>query len=382
MRSAARPVFFLLIATAAWPSPAQQAPPAQTTMPAPPSANQHVAAEDAVPPPDLYTLHVYTNLIQFAVVAVSPGLEPMRNLHRADVNVTLDEGPIFHPTTIRPEGDDALSIAFVIDDSSTLTTLADSFPAALARIVPGGLLPHDHVSFYAVDCAIHSSREDRPALSSESLRSAAIAVLHAPGLHGTRQKPACGSSLRLWDTIAHAASGLAETPGRRVIAVLSMGDDRASIAPVSELSHFLSTKAIAVFAFRDMREFSFRGGTSALTSNRHVSMGDTGEPRPDPLGDLAGGNGGLVFDANSLSLHDRLRTFVHLLRTRYIVEFPRPDDRTAGMHRIDITVPRMLGIVRSTGSSTPVRDPLLEKDPTVLPSAPSPAIVGHHPPKR
>ena len=50
------------------------------------------------------TLHVYVNRIQVPVLVLSNSHEPVKPIAADRFRVSLDSGPLFHPTHIREEG--------------------------------------------------------------------------------------------------------------------------------------------------------------------------------------------------------------------------------------------------------------------------------------
>jgi hypothetical protein len=76
--------------------------------------------------------------------------------------------------------------------------------------------------------------------------------------------------------------------------------------------------------------------------------------------------------SNTESLAEALERFTTILRERYIVEFPRPANSTAGEHDMQVRVEKSgHDIVRSTGISVPIPDAAVLADPTTVPSNPS-----------
>jgi hypothetical protein len=66
-----------------------------------------------------------------------------------------------------------------------------------------------------------------------------------------------------------------------------------------------------------------------------------------------------------------LQQFVAMLRERYIVEFPRPANTTAGQHAMNVKVAKSNFFIRPAGISVPIPDRALLADPTTVPSDPS-----------
>src|SRR5665213_1825381 len=112
------------------------------------------------PPPNLYTLHVYTNLMQFPTVVLGPDLKPVPPVPREKFAITLDGGPVFHPTKMRIEGDDPISFAVLLDAAGDQSKVLDTFTQAFAQMAPGAFHSKDVVSIYAVDCKVMRTLKD------------------------------------------------------------------------------------------------------------------------------------------------------------------------------------------------------------------------------
>src|SRR5579859_6538090 len=68
---------------------------------------QLYAQEGEPPPPGtpMYTLHVYTNLVQLPTLVLNDELKPLPLLNKDQFTLSLDGGPVFRPTQIHLEGD-------------------------------------------------------------------------------------------------------------------------------------------------------------------------------------------------------------------------------------------------------------------------------------
>ena len=89
----------------------------------------------------------------------------------------------------------------------------------------------------------------------------------------------------------------------------------------------------------------------------------------DPLTSVCESSGGMVLAGDEWSLGKTLQRFTSLLRQRYIVEFPRPHNGTAGPHDMQVRVSNGADyFIRPSGISVPIPDPALAKDPTTLPA--------------
>jgi hypothetical protein len=83
----------------------------------------------------------------------------------------------------------------------------------------------------------------------------------------------------------------------------------------------------------------------------------------------------MVVSTESESLQQALERYVTTVRERYIVEFPRPTNSTAGKHGLAVRVEKGDNFIRMAGASVPLADPAVLKDPTTVSAGPSAAPV-------
>jgi hypothetical protein len=342
-------------------------------------------AQDPEPPPpsNLYTLHVYANLMQFPTVVLDQDLKPIPPVPREKFAITIDGGPIFHPTKMRVEGDDPISLAVLLDAGGDQSGTVQAFSQSLRQLVPGYLHPRDRVSIYALDCALERTLRDEPAVNAEIIATGISTALTAPGLHGKKLKSACKYSLHLWDALTLIAADMDKSTGRRVLLVVSLGRENDSKIKFSVVSDSLSGRAIAVFGLRDPREYV--GDVHSMQSMNTMGRGNisivSGGTDNDLFEEICARNGGMVLNTSPMSVTTSLQHLVDLLRGRYIIEFPRPIDKAPADHIIDIKVAGANAFIRSTGGSYPLPDPAVLADPNTIPTTESPAKIGNRRPK-
>jgi len=341
-----------------------------------PAGSRDVHAQDAA----TYTLHAYTNLLQVPALVLSEDRKPVSPVKREQFLISLDQGPNFHPTQMRMEGDDPLSLAVLLDVSGSHDDIVRAFAKALPRLAPQYLHPEDHVSVYAIDCALVQSAIDIPA-DGDTLQAGMAAALASPGLHGAGQRAACGGSVHLWDAIVQLTNALGRLPGRRVLFVVSNGKDGKSSASFAEANTRALSNSVAIFGLRDwveslQKEYAAQKLGGGLRMGAQA-IGSSGGVKGEELFDLlCGGNGGFVQDLSQREVAKCLQNLVTLLRGRYILEFPRPNEGRPGMHTIVIAVGRTQDSVWTTGVSYSGLDPAVALDPNTVPSSPSPAVYG------
>jgi hypothetical protein len=333
------------------------------------------AAQQAVDPPAepapgdaTYTLHVYANRMQSATLVLNAHLENMRGITADKVTVSLDSGPRFHPTLVRPEGDDPLHLAVLIDASDTDHSFVDAVAAALPRVTGSALHPGDRISLYAMDCVLVRSLDQTPA-SPDAMRIGLQKVLSYPSLHAPKGHH-CGSSLHLWDQMSRVLYRMDDTPGRRVLLVVSQGFDTGSVTVFPKLSIYAGMLSVSVF---DLRHDSMTG----MNFMQPIVAGRANlvQGREDPMSIITSSNGGVIFSARSWEAQSTLETFVRLLRTRYIVEFPAPDNGEGGFHGLEVQVPKAFEVLPA-GVSWNGIDTAVKNDPSTVQAPASPAVLG------
>lgn len=304
----------------------------------------------------VHTLRVFANLIQIATLVLDSRGQPVEEATHPKFVVRIDNGKPFAPAHVRLEGEDPLSLTVLLDASGLDSDLLHEMPFSLPSLLPSGLQPRDHVSLYALDCKLVRTLDDVPADKS-TLKAGIEQALRAPGLHGGKSTGACAKTLPLLDTLALLTQQLGRLPGRRVILLVSHGFDRGSTHGWPFLGEFAKQNGVSLF------------GISTLTPHAvsRVSVGLNPAPEYDVMFEaVCRTTGGLVVSATERTLAGRLADFSRMLRGRYIVQFPRPDNMSAGNHLLTIEVAGHHYLIVTAGALVPVEDPHLKDDPTVV----------------
>ena len=98
--------------------------------------------------------------LQVQVLVLEPNHERLDQPIRAgQFSVRIDSGPWFHPTSVRQEGDDPISLAILLDVQGKESNLMSAIDKEIADLAPNFLHPQDHVSIYALDCALTQSAD-------------------------------------------------------------------------------------------------------------------------------------------------------------------------------------------------------------------------------
>lgn len=294
------------------------------------------------------TFHAYTNLLQIPVLVVSPSLKPLPHISDSRFAVSLDAGPKFRPTHVRLEGDDPIALSILLDVSESDTGLLPGIDELIAGLSPEFLRQSDHVSIYALDCAVKRFLYDGPADRTQ-LKEGVNAVLQSWKSRAGRSPAQCEKTVHIWDALAIIAKNMSSLPGRRVILAVTDGQDNGSVNNWNSVRLFADVNGIAIFGI------SRRGPRSS----------------EDAFQFICSGTGGVVLPAKSSNVLLELERFMTMLRERYIIEFPRTDSATSGPHSFDVTVANSNALIRSTGLSVPIADPGILADPSTVPNDPS-----------
>jgi hypothetical protein len=322
-----------------------------------------LAAQDAPTSPDelIHTLHVYTNLIQIPTLVLGPNRERYKTpIAERRFSVSIDSGPWFRATHVRQEGDDPISLSILLDARGPVDNLLPKIGAAIAALAPLSLQPRDHVSVYALDCSLVRSLNDAPARQDDLKQGVNLALLSWTYRRQNKRGEDCKAGVHLWDALTFVVEDLSRVPGRRVVLAVTDGSDKGSTHTWDEVRSFAQATGVAIFGLA-------YAPIPGLFHNQGYE---------DVLNSVCELSGGMVFMANeSYATKTALNQFVRTLRERYIVEFPRPSNSTAGRHDLLVTIEKSNAFIRPAGISVPVADPSLLTDPTTIRTGPSQSPV-------
>jgi hypothetical protein len=340
------------------------------------------ASEAAEPIP---TLHVYMNLEQIPVLVLSEGHELLKKpVDASRFQVSLDAGPKFKPMHVRVEGDDPIALAVLIDVTNPKSNLLPQVADAVAGLARGMLHEQDRVSIYVMDCALIRTADlmqPEPARLRTAVERGLDGWQRRVALRGKTQ--ACKPALPLWDAMMIVESQLLQEPGRRVLLAVTDGRDAGSRTGWNTVRLAAQTSSTAVFgvqtelnlgtqyAAESLGRGTLGGGAEAMTVV--PIAGQLGAE--DPFNAICQLSGGVEVAAGKKDLAAQFQRVIGMVRSRYILEYPRGNHDQAGMHSIDVTIRRMDAYIRPAGLTVPVADQKLLADPTTLPTDQSGAPV-------
>jgi hypothetical protein len=310
-----------------------------------------LAAQDAPVP----TLHVYANLIQIPVLVLDwAGDALQKPVDARRFYVSVDSGPWFRATHARLEADDPISLTILLDTHGDAAELMPKMEAAMATLP---LRSHDHVTIYALDCTLQRSLNDRPAEQGTLKAGVAAALQPWADRRKEKHRDQCKSPVHLWDALNFAVWRLDQLPGRRVILAVTDGIDAGSVHPWQEVMESAEHTGTAIFGMTSVAMPGPYRPRAFMRDGTLITMCET--------------SGGMVFATNGRFMADDLQKFVETLRSRYVVEFPRPNHSTAGAHQLDVKVEKGNYFIWHSGITVPTPDPAVLADPTTVPSDPS-----------
>jgi hypothetical protein len=316
------------------------------------SSGAVLAAQDEATP----TLHVYVNLIQIPVLVLSLYHTQLPPIDASKFMVSIDSGAPFRPSHVRREGNDPISLAILLDATGPEDDLLPKMSAALASLAPLSLQPQDHVSIYAFDCGLTRTSNGGPAERDDLKREVDSALQTFTDGKKSWHALHCGQSVHLWDALNFVVHDLYRLPGRRVILAVTDGKDKGSGKAWTDVRLYAQSAGVAIFG---------------LVYVPYVGV------RPDyqdTFNSLCELTGGMVLTSDESNLTDRLKLFTKTVRERYIVEFPRPSNATAGQHDFAVTIEKSNAFIRSAGISVPIPDPALSANPNMIrPDSQAPA---------
>jgi VWFA-related protein len=320
----------------------------------------HIHAQQGEPPPPgtpMYTLHVYTNLVQVPTLVLNPEMRPLPPLTKDQFTITIDSGPKFRPTQIHLEGDDPIILGVLLDTSGSEEDLIRSASTAIASFATRSLKPRDRVAIFAFDCSVVASPkllDPNPA----DLRAATEDLLKTTSMHG-RKKSDCYHRGQVWNYMASVVNALTKFSGRRVLVAVTDAFDNKSNLTRAQVQQFATNFSTSIFTVDYDRRVH-----NPIDDLRNRAL-------QTDLQSITSGTGGIILQTTPTAFANTLQNIVTLLRGRYIIEFPRPSNNSTGSHIIDVRVPKKDAVVLPAGVSVPLPGDKELNDPDNVPSDPT-----------
>ena len=306
-----------------------------------PAQNATQSAPESAAP---YTLHLYARLVELPTLIFFSNSRKPPTVTPQQINIRLNSAHPFHPISLRMEGNDPLSIGILLDVSGDQRELVSAIQKDLSAWVTHSLLPHDHVSLYALDCNLVQTSNDVPA-DPVVLQKGLDLALASPLPHGDSGKPSCGKSIRLRGSIIVVLRKLGQLPGRRVLLVVSACQDNENKIQWTQLTSEAGLDSVSVFGLTSQDSIEQAGDLYKFTRQ----------------------SGGLLFAPTTAMLPSTLDRMVALLRGRYILQFPMPPSLMPVVYHVFVTLPKFNATTLPSGITVPFPNPSLDHPSTDLP---------------
>ncbi len=235
------------------------------------------------------TLQVYTDLLQVPTLVLGPMRERLgKPIAPERFAVSIDGGQWFQATHAQQQGDDPIALTILLDESGNEVNLLPKMEEAIASLAPM-LRPQDRVSLYTLDCSLTNTAND-VAADGAALKQA-VERGWSPGRNemGQRRGPDCHQAIHLWDATEMLTKELAKRPGRRVMLLLSDGNDRGSQHIAEQVHGLANESAVTIFGVTYASEVGtaadYGGNLSGAAGNPTGGGGSGG-------GGRRGGGGG------------------------------------------------------------------------------------------
>ncbi len=311
------------------------------------------AARAQQPPPSdadaspVYTLHLYTRLVEMPTIV----LPPDHHLPKPkDVFIKFDSDQPFHPSSLRLEGDDPLSLAVLIDTQGGHSPLLTAFQQSFSAWLTSSFQPQDRISLYAAGCQLFNGGFDRP--PNPVLLSPALGSIAATAEADQKENRDCHQRVGFRDDVAFIMKQISALPGRRVLLILTNGEDNKGVIKWHDLTADTALYAVTVIALNV----------------------------PDPMIDQWGGSlnmllqrsGGMYISTPPQIVPNLLPSLIHMLRNRYVLQFSMPANLMGGIHDVTVKINAFTSLVRPSGITIPLNDPTTKTGPVDTPLVPTP----------
>ncbi len=303
-------------------------------------------------------LRAYANLVQIPVLVLDRDRLPMIRLDPSRFSMNIDAGPKFAPKHVRTQGGDPIRLTLLLDERASTAAVAPDFLQAIPRLAPGLLGREDSVNVGIIRNCVLVQTSTFTALP-EHLISAMTALRKAnASTPGT-----CRDKNRLWDATYELVHKIDNAPGRRVVVLITDGEDSGSKVDTHRLIEEANRQSTAIFGIRERPPSSdMRSGQAAMSAaSRVLTAGDT-------LGFVTESAGGITLEGRDHPAQQELERVLMFVRGRYILDFVRPSSMATGVHILNVSIGDPRAFVRAAGVGMPLANPSLLNDPNRVPS--------------
>lgn len=252
---------------------------------------------------------IESTLIPIPATVTDSSGRPVANLRLEDFELRIDGKPAMISEMRRSEA--PIRLALLFDNSSSVRNALEFEKSAAARFLRRVIRPEaDKAALYSISTV---ARLEFPFTSDVTLLTRSIAQLPEPS-----------GATALFDGIIAAARHLTEESGRRVIVIISDGDDTASDAGLDETIRGVQIANAQVFVIKTTDYENFK-----LTRSRKVNANLRQLAAERRMEELARETGGAVFSPiDDDELDNSFRNLAARLSEQYILSY-YPDSEAA-----------------------------------------------------
>lgn len=289
---------------------------------------------------EIPTIHVSTDRVQIPALVLGEHREEIAPLLKEQFRVTLDQREF--PVTIRREGDDPLEVTVLVDTSDPQNSLLPLLRDAFSSLSTVSLRPSDHLSVFGMDgCKLRRFRTLDPAKNGDIAVSVSNAAQTPSAVHGN-----CSNPAGLWDVLWYLVTSMQNLPGRRILLPITNGDASKSTKTASAVRQVANQYGVSLFpiAERGRLQGPLRGGDVRFMDSGSILY----------LSTVSEFSGGIVSEAIPPNVPYALAYVFQMVRSRYILEFPRPEGMF-GTHKLNVSLRSRRAIVLAGGLEFPAR---------------------------
>lgn len=298
------------------------------------------------------TLHLYARLVELPTLVLRNNL-PLRSLEPKNVNIRIDSYPTFHPSSLRLEGDDPISLAILIDTQGEQFPLLTAFQKDFPAWLTSSFGSRDRISLYAMNCNLFRTAYNQPP-EPALLKPALDSVIKSTMSDGEENHhAACHGPVGLRDYIDFIMKRSSPLPSRRVLLVLANGEDDKGTVRWQDLISDATLHSVTTFGINFPDPLLYQWGGS--------------------FDELSQRSGGLNMVATPPLVSQTLSRLTHLLRQRYILQFPMPTNLRGPLHHVFVTINKPTTLIHPSGITVPLHDPSTHTGPVNIPLGEPPA---------
>lgn len=317
-------------------------------------------------PPAVPMLRAYANLVQVPVLVLTDRRLRAAPMEAKQFRLRIDGGPRFLPKYVRPEGLDPIRLVLLVEPGPRTVETLVNLREALEQFAKRSLHGDNVISVGVLRGCYVRHLHAVPGLP-EQMPALAQFVQQELQTTGTAETDTCSEEARQTGALRVAMQQFGDSTSRRVLLLLTDGQDALTPSSVLALRNTADAKAISIFALREQSAQAAQRDTYVLKQDSYAYLPGSSERHRDPLVDLTDRTGGATLETRGHPLEESLERVLRLVRERYIVEFARSSELGGGNHALEVEVKAKHLYVRSAGVGYPLPNPEMEADPHRVP---------------